>query len=853
MLCPVFLIAQNRYPGKVSIELQSFLRQAPPSQKVNLILRGNASQIDNLVQKEGGTVKLHTGTITSVEISASKIPEIASSPDVKYIEFSLSKGTPLNDIMLVNNNVLPVHQGVAPLDTSYWGQGVVMGFIDTGIELQHPDFQNPDSTTRVKFIWDQTQSGDPSRVPEEYGYGLEWTSEDINNGICTHQDQPNYYGHGSTVTGTGTGNGRAVNNFMGVAPKADIVVVSSDFNHPNWSSTVADGVNYICEKASLLNEPCVINASLGDYMGSHDGLDGPALLIDSILNAAPGRVMVSAAGNSGAMAPYHLGYDVSPTDTSFTWFTYNPNSSLGYGAVFFEIWADTADFNQVQFAIGADKVSPTYSHQGDTPFRYVVQNLNTILVDTIYYNGLQLGKVRTWAGLRGGQYQIQVEVTQPFSSQYRFGFETIGTGHFDSWSASTFGGSDIVTAIPNPGTFPRILNYKLPDTLESIVNSWNCSPDVISVGNYVNRNNYVDVNGDEVNLPDTPGAISVNSSRGPTRQGLQKPDIAASGDNTLSSGKFSQITWLINHEPTKVALGGYHYRNGGTSMASPVVAGIAALYLSRCHLATHNEIADAIRAHGIQDPFTGALPGLQSGYGKVDALAVMSSTYSQVNISPAQVPVMCSGDSILLSATGGFSRYLWSNGDSTATAWIHNNGPITVTAFDASGCPNKSTPVNVQTDPGPSTPIITVQDGQFVSSPGASYQWYFNGYPISDANSQSLPTGEDGDYQVAVFDSLGCSSLSDTLRWISSGLPALSEQAFSVYPNPAHNKIYYKLHFSGKFEVKMFNAQGKTVKSISGNEQSQEGTLSLEGLSSGLYILKIETSSGFIIKRIIVH
>src|SRR5690606_35131941 len=215
----------------------------------------------------------------------------------------------------------PVHLGASPLPQAYLGDDVILGFIDTGIELAHPDFQNEDGTTRVIALWDQTQSENiPFRIPEPYGYGQEWNAEDIDLGITGHDDQASFYGHGSTVAGVGASNGNATGQFTGVAPNADIIMISSDFDHPNWSSTVADAVDFIFAKAAALGKPAVVNLSLGDYFGSHDGLDAPTLFTDQLLEESTGRAIVAAAGNSGNLGNYHLAYDIPEADTAFTWF-----------------------------------------------------------------------------------------------------------------------------------------------------------------------------------------------------------------------------------------------------------------------------------------------------------------------------------------------------------------------------------------------------------------------------------------------------------------------------------------------------------------------------------------------------
>ncbi len=634
---------RNPFGGKFNLELQAALRQGDPDRMIDLFVRGDVANIASAVRIMGGHVKASKSNLVSVSIPASAIAEFADQTYVDFIEYTRSKPQLLNDVMIQNNNVFPVHAGVAPLPQAYLGEDVIIGLIDTGIELDHPDFQNSDGSTRVIALWDQTQAeNDPFRVPQPYGYGQEWTAEDIDANIDGHDDQAAFYGHGSTVAGVAAGNAGATGQFVGVAPKADIVVVSSDMDRENWAASVADAVGFIFSRAEAVGKPAVVNISLGDYFGSHDALDGASLFIDSLIDAAPGRVMVAAAGNSGNFVPYHLAYDVPQTDTAFTWMRYHPNSLLGEGAVFFELWADTVDFAQTLFTIGADLSVPNYEFRGYVPWRTAAENKGKTLTDTLLWNGNILGIVETWCAKRGDQYQVQIAVRQPFSSQYRWRFATTGGGRFDIWSHGPFGTSVIEYAqLPDFGQYPPMAKYRFPDKKSSLVDGWACSEKVITVGNYINRDHFINYLGEITTYPEEPGAISVNSSIGPTRDLRQKPDVAASGDVTLSAGRIATLNSFINTSPTKVAEDGWHYVNGGTSIASPVVAGIAALYLSRDPQANWEEVKDAIVGNALADPFTGNLPNDFFGYGKVDAFATLTVPFvtSTHNVETTGIPV----------------------------------------------------------------------------------------------------------------------------------------------------------------------------------------------------------------------
>ena len=846
LLALLTCISVSIFGQKTNLMLQSHLKEARSGDMVSLVLRGDVPKITQAVAQNGGSITLETGQMVAIRIPAAQVENILRNPAVSFVEFSTSKGQPLNDLMLENNNVIPIHEGVSTLGASYKGEDVVMGIIDSGIELDHPDFQDENGNTRVKFLWDQTQSGDPNRIPEEYGYGQEWTFEDIDAGICPHEDQQNYYGHGSTVTGTAAGNGNATGQFTGVAPESDLIIVSSDFNRENWKLSVAESVEYIFNKADLLGKPCVVNISLGDYYGSHDGRDAAAQFIDSLITAQPGRAVVSACGNSGSLPPYHLSYDVSPNDTLFTLFDYHSSTVLGYGAVFFELWADTADFNNVQYAIGADKTSPTYEHQALGTFRNIEENLDTILVDTLEYNGLELGIVRTWAGLRGGEYLLQVEVTQPFSSQYKFRLSTVGEGTFDVWSTHTFSTSNMVINPNSISGFNQFNRYRAPDNLKSIVSSWNCSSEVISVGNYQNRVSYTDVNGNTATVPGTVGEISVNSSRGPTRDNRTKPDLAATGDITLSAGKLSQLEWLINNEPFKVAEGGWHYRNGGTSMASPVVAGTAALYFSRCPNASNEQLREHIIGTAYQDSFTGATPSNEWGNGKLDAYSALLQPNQEVNILLDGNPEFCEGDSISLAGTPGFESYEWSNDETGEQIFADQGGLISLVASDESGCQNIAEPISVQELPAPGIPVIELMDDTLFAEVinAEDYQWYLNGNAIGGGEEGALPAVQEGSYTVEAISAGGCTTESEAFSLdFSSNGTSLKTEAVLLYPNPTSERIVLELNSIQAFELRIFSTSGRMVLNRNFEHSTSRNSIDIGHLAGGTYIVEIRGSN----------
>jgi subtilisin family serine protease len=681
--------------------LNTFLQQELPKKSaepryVDFIVKAKDPSAKAFLEQNGAKIKYERGDLISVRIPLDKISEISSSKLIYPIEFTIEKGVELNDTMRMRNRVNEVHQGLSPLSQMYDGEDVIIGFIDSGIDYTHPDFQNPDGSTRVLAIWDQTKGFDAAFTPTKYGYGQEWDSAQINAGIATHDLSGTH--HGSTVAGSASGNDIVSGYNKGVAPKSDIIMVETDFNKPNWFVTVADAVEYIFAMADFYEKPCVINASVGGYLGSHDGLDAPALMIDDLLLEKPGRLLVCAAGNSGAEAPYHVRNEIT-TDTTFTWFTVNNSSAFGYPAAYLSIWVDKENFDDVYFAIGADKISPNFEFRGRTNFKNVLADnmVDDVTNDALIVGANTLANIQYYVTEDNGRYEIIVFMPNPDSSQYYYRFITTTqtSGRYDMWAGSWLGISRVVsTGLPSVGDFPDMQYYVMPDTLQSIVTSWTCSPNVITVANYWNMRTWLDYNGNvQENTNAIPKQIHASSSKGPSRIGLLKPDIAASGANTFSASVVSDIITRRTSDPASLHQSGWHRRNGGTSMASPVVAGVGALLLQRCPNLTPQKFKEIITSTAFKDEFTGnSLPNNAWGYGKVDAFTAVVST-----LLPLPT-ITVFGESLMASMANAYQWYKDGEPIVGATSQILSDVELgadyIVEIFNEFGCNAFSSPLN---------------------------------------------------------------------------------------------------------------------------------------------------------------
>lgn len=815
------------------------------NQAFTVFVKGNKDQIKAYCDTHSIPVKQVNAGYFKLTIRPQQLIELNNIEGVNYIDYSFTKGRLLNDSSRVINNVEPIHQGHSDLISSFTGKDVLIGVIDGGLDCYHPDFLDSDGKTRVLKYWKQAQSYSATLTPAKFGYGREYDSTYINNNTLNNGGNQ-AVDHGTTVTGTAAGNANANGDHKGMAPDANLVIVSSNFNNPNWKASVADAVEYIIDVADSVNMPVIINASIGDYYGSHDGQDAAALYIDSLLNAKTGRLMVCAGGNSGELGKYHLHTPVS-MDTSFTWFNYNPSTALGYGGAYMELWGDTLDMQQLSLSIALDTVDTSnhiYERRGTMPHYTIAQLLASTVNDSVMNDqGDVMAYVELSAFLRGGQYNVQIAIPDPDSIDYKIALLSEGSGSFDLWSADWLGLNTMETYVPDSADFPRIVNYVLPDSMSTIVDSWACSPSVITTANFFSRLSYTSYAGNPITINGTPGAKAPSSSLGPSRTALMKPDIGATGDLQMSAGSLATLTWHQTNDPDKLDNGGMHIRNGGTSMASPVVCGIGALLLEKCPQITTSDFVQAIHDGAKSDGFTGTLPNFAFGYGKVDGLATLVSTNPSIQITGD--PVFCEGDSTELSSTF-FDTLQWHNAYTGTSQYFDSTQLAYVNVTDNRGCKAVSDTINVYESPFPPTPTATQVANGLTSSPGFTYQWYQNGLPMTGENGQQLIISSAGYYQVEVSNQYGCTSISDWIWYSPTGISE-NKPDIQIQPNPFSDELFIQLEAGMTYDL--VDLSGRHL--LSGNHYNT--TLETSQLARGSYYLIVKKDGNMWTYPLIKH
>ena len=91
------------------------------------------------------------GGYAIVSIPENYIPTLSEMPEIEYIEKPKNLVLSLYEARAASC-ITPVQNPPLSLD----GSGVLVGIVDSGIDIFHPDFRNEDGTTRIRELWDQT-------------------------------------------------------------------------------------------------------------------------------------------------------------------------------------------------------------------------------------------------------------------------------------------------------------------------------------------------------------------------------------------------------------------------------------------------------------------------------------------------------------------------------------------------------------------------------------------------------------------------------------------------------------------------------------------------------------------------
>lgn len=477
------------------------------------------------------------------------------------------------------------------------GANVLVGVIDYGLNWQHPDFCNPDGTTRILAIWDHTLTAQPGEAtPVNFTFGVEYTSTQINAALLTNNppvqirttDDP-LHSHGTPVTGAAAGNGRIspqmvpAGNYSGVAPDSRIIFVRLGGSHGVFDTHVIDAIKYLAEKSAGLGRPIAINLGFGSKLGPHNGTSPFEQAIDGVLaQGIPGLILVTSAGNEAAAA-HHVSATVNTNVATVVPVQLAP----GENETEIEFWYPRAERVTVtvtdQDATQKLTIAPGASGTKDFP-----SGDRLVITSTIGELGTNDNLITIVISRPAGRPLATWSITLQATTSLPVRVD----GYLDGSKPQTrFLGPAVTSSgtITEPGNARRI----------------------ITVGAYITKSTGHGI-----------GTLADYSGRGPTRDGRQKPDVAAPGEY-VDSANGAYIPPAAQGTPPYIGV-------SGTSMAAAMVTGTAALVLTAYRPALQATVRSLLQDTARTDAQTGDTPNNSWGYGKVDAFAAVTAARHHV-------------------------------------------------------------------------------------------------------------------------------------------------------------------------------------------------------------------------------
>lgn len=522
----------------------------------------------------GLNVERRSGPLVTATVEVSQIESVRAHPNVKGLKLATSLHTELeSSVQEILASPAQLQAALPHGPSEINGAGVIVGIVDTGCDFVHKNFRKQDDTTRLLYLWDQKETGDPL-PPDGFRYGREFDAAAINKALGAQDPykalgyRPSKAGsHGTHVMDIAAGNGRATKR-PGVAPKADLIFVEvsprdyGDEESFGNSRHLAEAVEYIFDKAKGLGKPAVVNISLGTHGGPHDGSTYAERWFDQLLQT-PGRAIVISAGNSWERRSHASGKIEAGGRRTLTWEILQGDRTNNE----MEIWYDAN--HRLEVAI----ITPSGGRLGPMSLKQKPMKITK--------GGKKLGRV-THQQDDYGDNKIDILLDQSLVGEWGVELSNIGSQRaaFHAWvERDDWGQSRFAVKDDDPST-----------TIGSI----SSGEHTIVVGSYDARR--------------TDLALSAFSAQGPTRDNKKKPEVSAPGHNVYAARSLSQ---------------GNMYKSG-TSMAAPHATGLVALLMQAAgRELTVTEVRDAVLSTARKKPPSGSGWHARYGNGRVDCVSTL--------------------------------------------------------------------------------------------------------------------------------------------------------------------------------------------------------------------------------------
>ncbi len=494
------------------------------------------------------------------------------------------------------------------------GEDVLIVILDRGIDYRHPDFLDENGNTRLAYVYDMldpTGANDPNNP---YGIGTIFDRTQIDAAL-DNNDPPlstDRYGHGTATFGiaAGNGSGTASGAFQGVAPKATLISIKITHDpFPAFGSEPGqDGffnptylpvaMQFATDKIAELGLPAVTLMNIGSIGGPTDGTSLVSRSIDDFVSN--GNTFVCGVGDDGGN-DNHASGTISQSQTIELEVFKGEAGNLR-----FDLWYSEND----RFTVSIERPNSSVSGPFPAPAGPNGSNDQNLGDINMYHRGANTEFYQATSNRREllidfsgatGTYKVILEGTQ------------VSDGGFHATlNSSTYSNTNKFTSFVTPG-------YS--------INDYASANNVITPGDYVVKNDWIDINGifRDITGQGEAGELWAGSSSGPTNDGRLGIDFAVPGEVCHAAYADNTYYEFFQHNVLQNSNGLYGIQNA-VSAAAPLTTGVIALMLEVRPELTPAQVRNILRQTARQDSFTGAVPNNSWGHGKLDALAAIEQT-----------------------------------------------------------------------------------------------------------------------------------------------------------------------------------------------------------------------------------
>ncbi len=517
-------------------------------------------------------------------------------------------------------------------ETPYTGKGVLIAMIDGGFKYDHIAFQDAEGNSRVKMIWNNKAyiGGEESDPTDQIPAGDDGMDD--------------YGGHATETTSIAAGSVIGENNYHGIAPEADLIMITMNRELP----IVMEELAFINDYATKKGQPYVVNMSFGATIGSHDGLEPYDDYVNELAAEAPGRALVYAAGNFGDYK-IHVSHTFQEDGEKVAIAIPNEESTV-------DLWGRATDGKE-HFSVQAYEGSP----DGNLTELSIADD-DRFTTELCSYNNKQRLCFQT-DDFDSDVYTVLVITGEAGLTidAWCDQFNEFYSGYFSQLDMTSLQG----------------------DSYCSLGSIGHLAANTFCVGNYVTRNEFTSIQGYDVKVTNQAvGELSTSSSVGPAiNNDIRKPDLAAPGTAIISAGisseRMEQIDDYVIASVMNKGEKNYYVAGTGTSLSAPVVSGSMALWLQANPNLTCQQLHEIVETTSRKDEFTGDEEwNPRWGYGKLDAYEGLKMALQMAE--ETGIPnVFGSEKPVSLRKQSGMWRILFNNAEPKADITVYDQQGLT--------------------------------------------------------------------------------------------------------------------------------------------------------------------------------